>query len=317
MGKVDARRQTPDASKGGRQLSRVAASRRFHWRLASGVWRLGAQRPGFTLIELLVALTLLAVIAGGMTMAFGTSLRAAGSIRTLAERSDVQRALVARLKADLQGCWVRPGSETTWFRGVDATGAGGASAGSRGDVLDLTTARLVSPEVLLADPMTAPLTWPAAGSDTDRAALPQSDVAQVSWQLEPDASGALALVRRERTPPDPEVEIALDPAVVPRVIAPGITDFNVRYFDGVDWQDAWDTAAALAPGEDEAPTTGLPRAVEVTLSLGGGARRRGVEETMGRAGEDEPRITLVVALPDDETASLLATEGTRPAGGAP
>lgn len=252
----------------------------------------GAKRPGFTLIEMLAALTLMAVIAGGMTLAFGTSLRAATTIRDRAERSDERRALVTRLKADLQGVWVRPGSETTWFRGVDAGGLG-SSTGSQGDALVLTTARPISPEILASD---------TAETTPSR---PQSDVAEVSWQLETDAGGSLALVRRERTPPDPEIEIVLDTAVVPTVLARGITDFNVRYFDGVEWLDTWDTTTPETAGEEttDATPVGLPRAVEVTLFLAD-PRGRGNAGAMVRAGDaDEPRLTLVVALPGAEDAA--------------
>ena len=47
-----------------------------------------------------------------------------------------------------------------------------------------------------------------------------------------------------------------DPAE--EVICRGVQSFDLRYFDGVDWQDKWDSAAQ---------GNVLPRAVEVTLEL--------------------------------------------------
>lgn len=264
----------------------------------------GAKRPGFTLIELLIALTLLAVIAGGMAMAFSTSLQAAGTIQERAALADERRALAARLRADLQGVWVRPGSATTWFRGI--AGAGGGSLGATGesDALDLTTARTIAPELLLADPM--------AHAET----MPQSDIAQVVWQLEPDGDGALALTRWERTPPDPEIDITRDPAAAATVFSRFVTGFVIRYFDGVEWFDSWDTAAGEFVAEDEAPM-GPPRAVEVTLFAGDRARGRGGDAARGRGGEEaEPWLTILVALPGSGEGIAAVVEDEAPEGAA-
>src|SRR5439155_7447139 len=156
-------------------------------------------RPGFTLIELLVAMTLFAVIAGGMALAFNTSLRAAASVQQRAEVADERRKLVAQLRADLEGVWLRSGSQTTWFRGGDlstdpneAAANPGGTTPAQGDSLELTTTRPISTEALQS--------W----DQTEGTLGPQSDVAQVSWRLEQDTDGTMALVRRERTPPDAE-----------------------------------------------------------------------------------------------------------------
>jgi prepilin-type N-terminal cleavage/methylation domain-containing protein len=262
----------------------------------------GAKRPGFTLIELLVAMTLVAVIAGGMTLAFSTSLRAAGTIQERAELSDERRALVARIRADLQGVWVRPGSETTWFRGIDGAGGGSLGASAEGDALELTTTRTVAPEILLSDPAAEP------------PSRPQSDIAQVLWQLEPDVDGVLALVRRERTPPDPELDITQDAAVVPTVYSRLVTALNLRFFDGVEWLDQWDPVGTETAGEEAPLPATLPRAVEVALFTGETEGRR-------RGEEQEPWLTLVIALPGSEDAALpvaeTGLEATGPEGEAP
>jgi general secretion pathway protein J len=262
------------------------------------------RRQGFTLIELLVALTLFAVIAGGMTLAFSTSLRAAETIQERASLADERRAVVARIRADLQGVWLRPGSDTTWFRGIDGVGGGGLSASAEGDALDLTTARTVAPEVLLSE------------TTGEVATRPQSDIAQVSWQLEADEGGVLALTRRERTPPDAEIDISQDPAIVPTVFSRAVTAMNLRYFDGVDWVDAWDTAGSEAAEGEEAPLpAALPRAVEVTLFTGEWATGRVGDGASGRGGAvEEPWLTIVVALPGSEEGAQGVLEGDVPDG---
>jgi prepilin-type N-terminal cleavage/methylation domain-containing protein len=259
--------------------------------------------PGFTLIELLLAMTLLAVISGGMAMAFSTSLRAAGAIRQRAEVADEQRKLVEQLREDLQGVWLRPGSQTTWFRGGDQSatataGPGGATA-TQGDTLELTTARPISSDALQSE------------GQTEGTLGPQSDVAQVSWRLEPDADGTLALVRRERTPADPEVDDTQDPSVVRTVMSRSVSAMRVFCFDGTQWVEAWDAAAqedsstggtssgSTPSGSGQNGEMGLPQAVEVRLEFGNpSTNRRGV--TPNQSSDTAPRLNIVVAMPGAE-----------------
>src|SRR5205085_2713598 len=47
------------------------------------------------------------------------------------------------------------------------------------------------------------------------------------------------------------------------VICRGIWSFNVRYYDGSDWQDSWDSFNDNVIGE----TPELPAAIEVTIEM--------------------------------------------------
>src|SRR5207249_8637376 len=99
-----------------------------------------------------------------------TSLGTAAASRQRAELADEQRALTGRLQADLQGAWLRPGSEWTWFRGGQGIVDTGSSTNTGDGIsLELTTARLVSADAVTAD------------EGSDGASGPQSDVSQVSW----------------------------------------------------------------------------------------------------------------------------------------
>jgi prepilin-type N-terminal cleavage/methylation domain-containing protein len=276
---------------------------------------------GFTLIELLLALTLVAVIGGGMALALSTSLRAAETIQHRTDVADERRTLVAQLQADLQGVWVRPGSQTTWFRGGDAAtisagyppersegrvpaapSPGGATA-AQGDVLELTTARPVSTDAL------------QAGDQAEGALGPQSDVAQVSWRLEPDTDGSLALVRRERTPADPEVDDTQDPSVVRTVFSRSVTGLQVLFFDGTQWLEEWDAVApeqnsSSDSGNGQSSPAGLPQAVQVTLTLAPDAtRRRSVPRN--QPSDAASQLTTVVAMPgaEGQTAATVGTSG--------
>jgi prepilin-type N-terminal cleavage/methylation domain-containing protein len=271
----------------------------------------GAQRHGFTLIELLLALTLLAVIGGGLALALSTSLRAAETIQRRADVGDERGKLVEQLRADLQGVWVRPGSQTTWLRGGDAaTIANGTSTPApmgattaQGDILELTTARPISTDAL------------QSGQETEGTLGPQSDVAQVSWRLEPDTDGSLALVRRERTPADPEVDETQDPSVVRTVMSRSVTGMQVFFFDGTQWLEAWDAAApesnsSTAGGDAQSSPSGLPQAVQVTLTLAPeSANRRGVQRYQPSDGGLP--LTVVVAMPgaEGQTAATVGSSG--------
>jgi hypothetical protein len=167
--------------------------------------------------------------------------------------------------------------------------------------MELTTVRPISAEAVRAD------------EGADGAAGPQSDVAQVSWRLEAQEDGALALVRWERTPPDSEylreegMEVSQDPAMVRTVVSRSVTGFNLRFFDGTEWLEEWDTSAETGgteEGESEAEPVGLPRAVEVTLFLADGQTpTRPQRPTRLTSPEDETRLTLVVALPEPTDAA--------------
>jgi prepilin-type N-terminal cleavage/methylation domain-containing protein len=260
-------------------------------------------RPGFTLIELMVAMTLLAIIGGGMAMAFNTSLRAAGSIRQRAEVTDERRKLIAQLRTDLEGVWLRSGSQTTWFRGgdlssdpneVSANPGGGSSA--QGDSLELTTSRPISLDAL------------QQGEQSEGTLGPQSDVAQVSWRLEPDTDGTLALVRRERTPPDSQVDDSQDPSVVRTVMSRSVTALQVYCYDGTQWLEQWDSAlppanTTTSPGTtgttgttSQTALSGLPQAVQVTLTFGRGSTGSRLPARNSSSTTDQP-LTVVVPMP--------------------
>jgi prepilin-type N-terminal cleavage/methylation domain-containing protein len=295
-------------------------------------------RPGFTLIELLLAFTLLAIISGGLALAFSTSLRAAGAIHERGEAADERRALVERLRADLEGAWLRPGSQTTWFRGSDAGTIASTSASAEGDVLELTTTRLISPELLESD-----MEMGAGPNPQSAIRNPQSDVAQVSWRLERGADGEWVLMRRERVPPDatrfatPEegdagtgignttmsVDETQDPAVVPMVMSRLATGLTVRFFDGTEWLDEWDSTVPLQTGEADGllpegvtQPESLPMAVEVTISFGDEAAIAEVGRDREESSSGVAPLTLVVALPASQPASPLAAVGGAAAGGA-
>lgn len=303
-----------------------------------------SRSPAFTLIELLLAMTLLAIISGGMAMAFSTSLRAAASIRQRAGDADERRKLVDQLRADLEGVYLRAGAAaaapaagagtaasaaTTWFRGGDlssdpnvtastttATASAGEAIPAAGDSLELTTTRPISLAAL------------QAGAPAEDAYGPQSDVAQVSWRLERDTGGSLALVRRERTPADPTLDQTQDPTVLRTVMSRSVASMQVYCFDGTQsqWLEQWDAAVPLpqsstaagsapasGPGALAQGAPGLPQAVQVILTFARAVTNsRGVAPSLSSA--PAVPLSVIVAMPGAEE-QLLQEQAQQNTGG--
>jgi prepilin-type N-terminal cleavage/methylation domain-containing protein len=293
---------------------------------------------GFTLIELLLAMTLLAIISGGMAMAFSTSLRAAASIRQRAGDADERRKLVDQLRADLEGVYLRPGaaapaaagtaaaagSPTTWFRGGDlssdpnvtaSTTGAGESIPAQGDSLELTTSRPISLDAL------------QAGQQAEGTYGPQSDVAEVLWRLERDPDGSLALVRRERTPADPTIDPTQDPSVLRTVMSRSVTAMQVYCYDGTQsqWLEQWDAAlplensATVGSGQSSSSTgganapAGMPQAVQVLLTFAPGSTNRG-GLPLNQSSAPALPLSVIVAMPGAEE-QLLQEQMQQTAGG--
>ena len=92
----------------------------------------------------------------------------------------------------------------------------------------------------------------SSGIDSERG---RGDIRNVQLLCEPDENGnGMKLIRRIRL--NPLASTNVEP--VDEVICRGVYSFNLRYFDGLDWLDYWDSTTQ----EDE-----LPSAVEVTLQL--------------------------------------------------
>jgi hypothetical protein len=132
-------------------------------------------------------------------------------------------------------------------------------------------------------------------------------VAQVVWGLETGVDGGLELVRWERTPPDPETSLmtqqteAIVSPGIRTVISRRVTGLQLRYFDGIEWLDGWDSAGEeQTTGEEAAPApeVGLPLAIEVALYLSGVPGTPAGTILGDPTSGELPSLTLVVPLPE-------------------
>jgi len=186
------------------------------------------QTRAFTLLEMLVATAIMVVLAGSLYATLHTAFRARRSaVSTVEEVRQVEFAL-QRLQADIRAAVVPKGILAGVFVGEQGTSASGHPA-------DSLTLHCTTPE------------WqPAEGT---------GDIRMVELVCGHAEDGAgLVLVRRVTTN-------LLGPTVGEpdeEVLCRGVSTFALRYFDGLDWLDNWDSAT-----QDNR----LPAAVEVTLEL--------------------------------------------------
>jgi general secretion pathway protein J len=226
-------------------------------------------RSGFTLLELLVAVAMVAIIAAALFSSLGIVFKAKASIEQATEPYMKMGAAMNFLKKDLEsalpptsapasGGYVLQGP----FIGQDLS----SSWGQDGDDLVF-----------------------CAAVDAPSRVTMQTDIRQIEYTVQED-NGEHLLVRLVTT----NLLADVQPTPEREIIMRGVRSFNLRYYDGTQWQDSWDstaytgdstslvtgtltsnsnsltggalTAAASTTG-DTSTVSAMPFAVEVTIVL--------------------------------------------------
>jgi len=205
--------------------------------------------PGFTLLEVMVALAIIGIIVG---LVYGTFAGTAESKEEIETGNDIYheaRWALDKLEADLSSAYLsRNANSETLFYGLNRDGAGG---------LPVDELHFNSFNHFKFNPTAQ-----------------ESDQCEISYFLmeNPD-TGVLTLYRREDATPDE------DPMEGGEFyeLAEGVLAFNLRYFDGYDWLDDWDSRN-FEDDEEVVETDieqtdemieAIPVAVEVTLIMQG------------------------------------------------
>jgi len=182
----------------------------------------------FTLLEVLVATAIMAVLAGSLYATLHVAFRARRSATSAVQEVRTVDLALARLRADIESAVVPAGILAGALVGEPGTDAVGRPSDS----------------LLLH--CTSPGGEPAEGA---------GDVRMVEFACaEADDDTGLVLLRRVTT----NLLAPTTPEPYEEVLARGIGAFALRYFDGIDWLEAWDSTT-----QDNR----LPAAVEVTLQL--------------------------------------------------
>ena len=264
--------------------------------------RARAPRRGFTLLEMLLAALVSVMLMGALYVAVDVQLRHAQAGRDIIEESTLAHSLVARMTTDIKNCvttvapvlppslLTQPAdsstpaagtSTTTPASGTDPSSASSgsaqtnnssanstASSGSSTPSVPLTRDTIQFQLGVKGDANSLSLYISRLPYVYEKNILPGqvlSDLRLVTYWLGTDGSTPLGLVRREFT--DVTSDEANGTASGPNtgvVIAPEVQSLQFRYFDGINWFDAWD---GTQPGLDGLTPIGPPVAIEVTLGM--------------------------------------------------
>ena len=212
-----------------------------------GQFRLASHR-GFTLLELVVALFIVAILAGVLANSMYAAFKAKSSAEAAVEPGRTAGLALDFLREDLQNAVTPPPSSTTTgtststaaattavtlagtFVGVDGKGDGGRDAD---DLIFYSTASGPQHDSGNGEIKMIELTIITPPNSTERALVRR-------------VTSNLLTLGTVTTPTDDEI------------LCRGVAGFNLRYYDGTQWKDSWDSTQL----SDE-----LPVAVEVTLTL--------------------------------------------------
>lgn len=179
---------------------------------------------GFTLVEVLVAVVITSMVLLAVYGVFASVSGARQRLETDGEAYHRARVLFDRLGREVRSAYVKPAGSNTLFKG------GRTQDGN--PYLTLTTT----------------------------AVTPQSDakgIAVVYYELTEDPeveTGHKVLMRHETNPLEPAAEN--QPGYR---LAPGIDAMSLRFYNGIDWQDEWDSS-----------DQGLPQLVEIAMQIRAG-----------------------------------------------
>ena len=188
------------------------------------------QSRAFTLLELLAATAMTAVLAGSLYATLRIAFQARRTAIATVEQVRKTELAFELLRTDIESAVVPTGILAGVFLGEDAVGTSGQAS----DVLVLHC---------------------TADGAQDTEGIGDIRMVEFSCEKDPQDEGMVLLRRITVHLLATRVEEGQEEA-----LCRGVRSFNVRYFDGLDWRDAWDSGA-----QDNA----LPLAVEITLELMG------------------------------------------------
>jgi len=180
-----------------------------------------------------------AVLAGSLYATLHTAYRARASAVSVVERARRGEAAFERTRADLASAVVPRGILAGVFLGEDGLDGLGRPA-----------------DVLMFYTTTCGPTFPEGAAD----------ILMVEYACEPVEEGGKPVLLRRVTR---SLLATATPEPEEGVLCRDVLGLDLKYFDGMDWQDVWDSSA-----QDNV----LPRAVEVTLLLADEQSPGGVRE---------------------------------------
>jgi len=219
------------------------------------------RESAFTLLEMLVAMALMSVIAASLYASLHIGFRARESAMAAVERVRMAELGIEILRKDIESALPPTGILAGEFIGQDAIDESGRDADT---LLFHSSAHVPELSERASDIRKVELAFALVSDGTERALI---------------RGITTDLLATESVEPEEEV------------LCHGVLAFNLRYFDGSEWLDGWDST-----------THGdvLPLAIEITLEV---ARPEATEPAAGGY-----RVSRVFLLP---CSYLDAEEGTQ------
>jgi prepilin-type N-terminal cleavage/methylation domain-containing protein len=225
----------------------------FGWRRAEGGFAARASlhpqfRKGFTLLEMLAAMSLMVVVSSCLYTALYTGFRAYQSAQVAVDPTLAAINAIEVIKQDIRGV-LPPGSHLAGsFIGTDATGMKGVD----NDSLEFYTTH-----IFVEDSQAASLavSTPLTDQATDTGVIGGLGKVELLLDEDMDAHDGTYLLLRDVTT---NLLAPNELAPIEQVLCRGVVSLNLRYYDGTDWVDGWDSTA---------DSNSLPLAVEVDLQI--------------------------------------------------
>jgi len=191
-------------------------------------------KRGFTLMELIVAMVLFSIVMSAAYALFDSGQALSSDAQKVSAVQQEVRFVLETLRRDLQGTvGVGTYSEPTVYQFL------GTNEGTEEEPVD---------EVRFL----------AMNRETVSSSSPESDLGLTRYYLIGEEEGLpqKGLVRIKNSDLLSAIEIEEEEEEA-QEIGPNVVFFGLRYYDGSDWQESWDSTLSLT----------LPHAVEITLTL--------------------------------------------------
>ena len=209
---------------------------------------------GFTLLELLIAVVVFSIVLAAINAVFYGALRLRNKTTSSLDQAWTLEHTLALLQQDLANLVV-PGGKLSGALQTSPVAGKNTSTSTAPNQALLNQPGQASPEFYTATGILDEYT-------------PWAEVQKVSYYLIPPTNGGygkdlVRAVTRNLLP-------TLQEQPVSTPLLSGVESIFFLYFDGVQWQDTWDSTTASTP---------LPRAIKVQVTMANAERERTMTQT--------------------------------------